>query len=186
VSVGSGKLPSVGFVAVVATYAATAAFFAWGLAKPPLQRVWELHHLMKIGEIGRLDEADRELLEREMDERDALARDLIDGREIGIVSAHLDGWIATRDATLIRTPEAASVRELGIDVQAPDDLLPLEISIRGDGFEETREAAVHGLLRVPLPAPGDGPELIEVSVRGERSGGDTARMGVRITWEGAP
>jgi len=184
-SVKSGRLPSPGFVAILVVYAAAASFFVWALHTPPLQRVWEIHHLLKIGELDQLDKADHRLLERAMDDYPKLARDLLDGHAIGIVSAHLDGWIAAPDATLIRTADSASVRELEIDVQAPVDALPIEILVRGAGFEERREATAHGIVTVPLPAPGDEPEIVEVSLRANESDGGSM-PGVRITWEDRP
>ena len=185
-SVKSGRLPSPGFLAVIVTYAAVVAFFFWGLATPPLHRVWEIHHLMKIGELYQLDEGDRALLEQAMAEHEDLTRDLLDGHELGIISEHLDGWITTPAATLLRTADAAAVGALEIDVQAHDDLLPLEVVVRGDGWKEKHEAERRGRISIPIPAPPGGPEIIEIEIRARQHFADSSVIGVRIFWEGRP
>jgi hypothetical protein len=185
-SVKSGRLPSPGFVAVVATYLAVVLFFVWGLGTPPLQRVWEIHHLMKIGELYRLNEGDRALLEEAMREREELARDLLDGHELGIVSEHLDGWITTPFATLLRTGDSGAIDELVIDVQTDDDRLPLGVVVRGATWEVEREAAERGRVVVPIPPPENGPEIVEVELGGERDFADASVIGVRVSWEVRP
>jgi hypothetical protein len=185
-SVKSGRLPSPGFVAVIVTYLAVALFFVWALTTPPLQRVWEIHHLMKIGELYRLDEDDRALLQRAMAEHEDLARDLLDGHELGIVSEHQDGWITTPFATLLRTGESASVTALEIDVQAHDDLLPLTIVVRGESWTEQRRAKEHGPIAIPIPPPEQGAEIVEVELGGEKHFADASVIGVRVSWEVRP
>jgi len=185
-SVKSGRLPSPGFLAIIATYVALVLFFAWGLATPPLERVWELHHLLKIGEIHLLDADDRALLERAMDEHEDLARDLLDGHEIGIVSEHLDGWITAPAATLLRTAESGSIASLAIDVQTHDDLLPLEVVVRGPGWKEQREVKERGRLVIPIPPPEGGPQVVDVEIEVEQSVAESSVIGVRLDWEAEP
>jgi len=185
-SVKSGRLPSPGLIAVLVTYVAVALFFVWGLATPPLERVWEIHHLMKIGELYRLDNDDRALLEQAIAEHEDLARDLLDGHELGIISEHLDGWITTPAATLLRTGDSGSVAALEIDVQAHDDLLPLTIVVRGKSWKQQRKAEVRGRLVLPIPPPQDGPEIVEVEIEGKQLFADSSVIGVRVDWEGQP
>lgn len=184
-SVASGRLPSAGFVAICAVCVAVVLFFAWALGTPPLDRVWEIHHLAKIGELGRLTAEDRALLEKAMAEHDELARDLLDGHALGIITAHIDGWIATPVATLLRTPES-EVRELRIDVQAPQDLFPVEVAVRGGSWSERRELVEHGALAVTLPAPKSGTEIVEVEIAALNLEADPALLEARITWEDQP
>jgi hypothetical protein len=185
-SVASGRLPSVGFVAVCLTAVAVVLFFIWGLSKPPLERIWEIHHLLKIGEMDRLSSIDKTLLERLMAEHGDLARDLLDGDEIGIISAHRAGWIASPTATMLRTSGSAAVKALEIDVQTHDDLLPLTIVVRGKGWKEQREAEERGRLEVPLPPSKGQDEVIEVRIKGDRLVADASVIGVRVTWEARP
>lgn len=185
-SVKSGRLPSPGLIAVLATYVAVALFFAWALVTPPLERVWEIHHLMKIGELHRLDAGDRAVLARAMAEHEELARDLLDGHELGIISEHLDGWITAPAATLLRTGESRSIEALEIDVQSHDDLLPLTVVVRGDSWEEERWFERRGQVAIPFPPPAGEAEIVEVEIEAAESFADTAVIGVRIHWEGQP
>jgi hypothetical protein len=182
-SVRSGRLPSAGFVAIVSTLVAVAAFFAWGMAQPPLDRVWEIHHLLKIGKMDHLKGRDRALLGRELIEHRGLARDLLDGHPLGIISASSDGWLGSPSATLLRTPDSAAIRSLDIDVQTPLDLLPVDIVVRGDSWKEERRATGHGVITLALPAPRGGPEIIEILVRGKGLSDDPSVLGIRVTWE---
>jgi len=182
-SVSSGRLPSAGFVAIILTAAASAALFAWGFAQPPLDRVWEIHHLMKIGAMTRLDAEDRRLLAEELEKHPDLARDLLDGHAIGIISASIDGWLHTPGATLLRTPESASVKALTLDVHTPEDLLPVRLVLHGDSWREERAVAAQGAVTLPLPPPGDEAEVIELEVGGGGLGSDPSALGLRVTWE---
>jgi hypothetical protein len=184
-SVASGRLPSVGFVALCLVCVAVVLFFVWALRTPVLERVWTIHHLTKIGELDRLSERDKALLGQAMAEHEDLTRDLLDGHELGIITAHVDGWIAAPVATLLRTPESTA-RELKIDVQAPQELFPVQILVRGGDWKERREVKGHGVVALPLPAPDDGPEIVEVEAEAEDDDADHSLLGVRITWEAQP
>lgn len=184
-SVASGRLPSVGFVAFCLVCVAVVLFFIWALSTPALDRVWTIHHLTKIGEINRLNKKDKALLRQAMTEHDDLTRDLLDGHELGIITAHIDGWIAASVATLLRTPESEA-RKLEIDVQAPQELFPVEIRVRGGNWKERREATEHGVVAIPLPTPESGPEIVEVAVESKDPEADSSLLGIRITWEAEP
>jgi hypothetical protein len=100
------RLPSIGFVAVVATYTLTAAFFFWGFRTPDLDRIWSLHHKLKIGRVYDIKKRDRKMLLRAMVRHKELARSLLPSGEIGIISENSDGWIATPIVTILRTPQS--------------------------------------------------------------------------------
>jgi hypothetical protein len=185
-SVASGRWPSAGFVAFCLVLAMAAAFFAWGLRTPPLERVWEIHHLMKIGKLERLDRVDRALLEEQLAAFPELGRDLLDGSEIGLISAHRDGWIAGTRATLLRTPNATAARFLDLDIQAPDEALPLAVVVNGPSWSATREMTGRGPLRVELPPPGAAAEIVEIEIGRPRQGGAAAAPSVRVTWRREP
>ena len=94
------KKPSGGFVALCLTYLTGALFFAWSLATPDLDRVWTLYHMLKIGGVGHLAQDDRELFGAALTRHDNLAVALLHGAEIGVVSAHDSGWIASPNVTV--------------------------------------------------------------------------------------
>lgn len=176
----SGKWPSLGFIAVCLNYSLVAAFFAWGLSNPALDRAWALQHELKIGKVGRLSTAERTLFERCLSRYPKMVLDLLDGSEIGILSANRDGWISTPTATLLRTPKSGQWHELVLDIQTPSDLIPYAVVVRGRGWEKRLPVTRQGVIRVELPPAPAEPELFEVRLRGKKFEPDPSLLGVRI------
>jgi hypothetical protein len=173
-------------VAVCATYVLVAAFFIWGFSTPDLDRVWTLHHELKIGKLTKLKAGDRALLEACMARHAELARDLMDGDDLGIVSAHSEGWIATPTATVLRTEKAGRYRALSLEIQTPRDLLPYRIEVRGRGWSEKLEVTEQGVQEIDLPDPPETPEVIEVRMRGQSFEPDPSVLGVRLGFKESP
>jgi hypothetical protein len=178
--------PSVGFSLVVAVYALSVAFFAWGLSTPPLDRIWQLHHELKIGRIYKLPKEDRQLLLESMREHPTLASALLDAGQVGIISAHRDGWIDTPHVTIIRTPRSAAALRLLLDVQTPPQYIPYEIEIDGSDWERELEVHARGPLAVELPPPPAVPELITLKIKGDELRADPSSIGVRLTFDPPP
>ncbi len=177
------KRPSVGFVAVCLTYCLVVAFFLWGFSTPNLDRVWTLHHMLKTGELDRLTPDDREILSDAIVRHEALAGALLDGAEIGIISAHLDGWIATPCVTLLRTTQSKPFRSISMDVQTPRDLIPFSIVVKGNGWKEKLDVKKHGRFEIDMPAVSDIPEIIEVILKGSDFESDPSMLGIKMTFE---
>lgn len=175
--------PSLGFSLVVATYALSAAFFAWGLSTPPLDRVWELHHELKIGRIYKLSKEDRKVLLDAMTEHPALANALLDAGEAGIVSANRDGWIDTPHVTIIRTPRSPAALKLVLDVQTPPQYIPYELEIDGSGWERELSVEARGPMTIELPPPPASPELVTFKIKGDELRADPSSLGVRLTFD---
>lgn len=184
--VSAGRWPSLGCMAVCATYVLVAAFFIWGFSTPDLDRVWALNHELKIGKLKKLKAGDRALLEDCMARYPRLAQALLDGKEIGLFSAHSDGWIATPTATILRTEKAGRYRALGLEIQTPRDLLPYHIEVRGRGWTERIEVAEQGMQEVDLPDPPETPEVIEVRMRGQSFEPDPSVLGIRVSFKERP
>lgn len=176
------KRPSIGFVAVVATYLAAGGFVLWGLSTPPLDRVWVLHHELKIGLRGAPSADDTRLLRAALRRHRGLAHALLpDGEgDIGLLSKHADGWLATPEATLLRAAGARQ-RELRIEIGTPLDLLPFTIEVEGDRFEQRLTAREHGVLTLMLPAAKDHAELFIVRLRGKKLRSDPSVLNLRLT-----
>lgn len=175
--------PSLGFSIVVATYALTIAFFAWGLSTPPLDRVWHLHHELKIGRTFKLSKEDRQLLTSAMQRHPSLAAAMLDSGQAGIISAHRDGWIDTPYVTLIRTPRSPASLRLTFDVQTPLVYIPYNIEIDGAGWERKVAVEARGKLEVELPPPPAQPELIIIKIKGDELRADPASIGVRLGFD---
>ena len=180
---GLRKHPSVGFIAVCITYILVAAFFFWGFKTPDLDRVWTLHHLLKIGEMEKLGGEDKAILDSTMKRHEQLTEALLGGGDIGIISAHMDGWISTPTATLLRTTDSKDYPTININVQTPEDLLPLELHVNSNSWNKQLEVKNHGEFKVDLPPLSGHPEIIEVVLKGRKFEADQSLLGVRLSFE---
>lgn len=174
--------PSLGFILVIGSYALTLAFFAWGLSTPPLDRVWQLHHELKIGRAYALTPDEKDLLSGAMRRHPALAAALLPSGQIGIISAHRDGWIDTPEVTLIRTPRASTVRLL-LDIQTPPQHIPYKLELSGKSWHRGLEVSARGPLALDLPAPPAEPELLTLKLNGPGLRADPSSLGVRISFD---
>jgi hypothetical protein len=175
--------PSLGFTLVIATYVLSISFFAWGLSTPPLDRVWQLHHELKIGRLYKLSREDRQLLLSAMADHPSLAAALLDSGQAGIVSSHRDGWIDTPHVTIIRTPRSPASLRLVLDVQTPDQYIPYEIEVDGNGWEKQAHVEARGTLTVELPPPAAQPELITLKIKGKELRADPSSIALRVTFD---
>jgi hypothetical protein len=176
----AARLPSVGFVTVILVNSLALAFFLWGFSTPDLDRVWTLHHELKIGSMEGLSRSDRELLNRALARWPRLARSLLDERDIGLISEHSDGWIDTPTAVVLRTPQSRRFRFLVLDVQTAADLMPCSMVVSGERWKRKKRLSEHQRLEIELPeAPGH-PEVITVALRGRSLPSDASALGLRI------
>ncbi len=174
--------PSVGFILVIGSYALTLAFFAWGLSTPPLDRVWQLHHELKIGRAYALTQDEKDLLSGAMRRHSALAAALLPSGQMGIISAHRDGWIDTPEVTLLRTPRASTARLL-LDIQTPPQHIPYKLELSGSGWRHALEVTARGQLSLDLPAPPAEPELLTLKLSGPGLRADPSSLGVRVSFD---
>lgn len=173
------KHPSAGFLAVCTTYLAVFAFLGWGLSTPVLDRVWTLHHELKVGRRGSPKAPDLERIRDALERYPSLAGALLPDAEIGLLSAHRDGWLETPEATILRTAKAQE-RVLQLEIDTPLDLLPFAIDVEGEGWHERVQAADHGVLEVKLPETKGRAELIVVRLRGKKLRADPSVLNVRL------
>jgi hypothetical protein len=173
----------VGFCSIVLTYSLTLAFFAWGLATPPLDRIWELRHQLKTGTVYALTRADRELSSRALKRYPALAEALLPGGQIGIISAQRDGWVDTPEVTILRTPRATHTRRILLEVQTPPQHLPFRATLDGPGWQRAIEVQARGSLVLELPAPGAEPELLSLKLEGAGLRADPSSIAVRVSFD---
>lgn len=180
------KHPSAGFLAVCATYLLAFAFLAWGLSTPALDRVWTLHHELKVGRRGAPKDGDLARLREALERHPSLSGALLPEGQIGLISAHREGWLETPEATILRTAKSKE-RLLRIEVGTPLDLLPFAIDLDGKGFEERVQATEHGVLELTLPPTKGKAELLVLRLRGKKLRADPSVLNVRVTFaEAAP
>ncbi len=174
-------MPSAGFVALCSVYAALAAFFAWGLSTPDLDRAWILHHELKAGHLGAPHGKDRELLTRAMSRHEELAHALLSEGEIGLISSHSEGWLTTTEATIVRTPKA-DARYLALEVATPREHFPIAVDVQGHGWSKHLAVDSQGVHRIELPALHGASELIVVRLA-DGAPRDPSAIGVRVYFE---
>jgi hypothetical protein len=175
--------PSLGFCLMVSTYALTLAFFAWGLTTPRLDRVWQLHHQLKTGDVYALTRADRQLLISSLARHPALAEALLPAGHIGIISAQRDGWIDTPEVSILRTPRATLTQRILLEIQTPPEHLPYRMTLQGPGWQRELEVRERGTLVFPLPPPAGQPELLTLKLEGTGLRADSSSIGVRVTFD---
>jgi len=175
--------PSPGFCLMVLTYSLTLGFFAWGLTTPPLDRVWQLHHQLKTGDVYALTRADRELLVSALARHPALAEALLSAGNIGIISAQRDGWIDTPEVTILRTPRALSTQRILLEIQTPPEHMPYRVTLTGPGWQRELEVGARGMLALDLPPPAGTPELLSLKLEGKGLRADPSSIAVRVTFD---
>ena len=176
----SSKLPSVGFCALVLIHVALVLFLAWGFQKPALERVWELHHALKIGEIGKLKSKDHSLLSKALERHAELAEALVSEGSIGVISAHTYGWLETPEATIIRSKAAGDACDIKFDVSIPDEALPVSVKLAGFGWTQDLSIKKQGSTSFRLPKPTRAPEIIDLEVAASGGHDEVATLGVSV------
>ena len=156
------------------------AFFVWGFTTPDLERIWFLHHELKIGRVYELKKSDRKMLLRAMARYKDLARALLPLGEIGIISENSYGWIATPVVTILRTPESRMTKRLRFDIHTSTALLPYSIAIRGTDFKRKLKVRNQGYLDFRLPDVPRKAEIITVRLEERDFLTDPSVLGVRI------
>lgn len=177
------RAPSVGFVALVLVHMAAVAMLTWAFSTPRLDRIWTLHHELKIGKISKLKADDRQLLTEAMIDHPTLGHALIKRGDIGVVSANRDGWIEHPFATLVRTSNAKTAAIL-VNVETSPEHLPFSIEFESGPWEYNLQVTERKEYRVELPQTDGAPEIITVEVKGKRFKADPAILGLQLHFEG--
>ena len=78
----------------------------------------------------KLGEEDKAIINETMKRHSQLTEALLGGHKIGIISSHIDGWISTPTATILRTKKSKNYSSIKVNVQTPEDLLPFDIDVK--------------------------------------------------------
>jgi hypothetical protein len=177
------RLPSIGFVLFVLIHVVAVGFLVWGFSTPRLDRVWTLHHQLKIGDVSKLDQKDHALLEGSLADHPTLARALISRGDIGVISANRDGWIETPFVTLVRTGDSKTT-ELLLNVETSPEHLPFKVELEGKTWKHVVEVTERKEYAVQLPPPSGKAEIIVANVKGKRFKNDPSILGIQIHFPG--
>jgi hypothetical protein len=178
------RRPTAGFVTVCLVYAALAVFFAWGMSTPDLDRVWTLHHQLKSGRGGGPRAPDPRLLGRSMVRHPELAGALLRDASIGLISSNSEGWIATSEATILRT-KRSQAGAVQLEIASPDALLPIQVELEGQNWRESKQLTARGVHAIALPALSGTSELIVLRLKGRAAHADPSVLGVRVSFSDA-
>ncbi len=177
------KTPSFGFVLTLLVYAGVITFLSWGFATPRLDRIWHLHHELKIGRVAKLTVEDKSLLRQALKDHPTLAAALLPRGDIGLISANREGWIETPEVTLVRTGDSTT-QQLQMNVQTSPEHLPFKVRLSGENWEEKLDVAERRLYTIDLPPTPGHSELITLRVKGKRFRADPAILGIELHFDG--
>lgn len=173
--------PSAGFAATLFVYAAAVVLIGWGLRTPELDRVWTLEHALKAGHQSALSTQDRALLRRAFATHPNLAGGLIEGRTMGLLTAHRAGWCSRGAAVLVRLGGVDTPVDVRID-SSPEGF-PVRVELEGFGWRREVSLEEGGVARVELPKVEEA-EVVSVTARGGANG--QAPRAFEISFEGNP
>lgn len=174
------RLPSSGFCVLISVHLGLAAYLLWGFAEPPLERVWELHHALKIGQLGRLERQDAELLRAAMVRHPSLAESLLGEGQLGLVSAHSRGWLETPDATALRTARAHDPCSMEVEARMPSEAFPVTIDVVSREWRARVVLQEPGTNTLSLPEGHGAAEVISLHTSTHAPHDDGETLGVRL------
>lgn len=146
--------PSAGFLLLIATVAATAAFLGWGSTQPDLDRVWWRLQEIQTGRIHQLEDEDLHLLRTTIADHPELAPAILDNRPAGILSAHTSGHLETETAYLLVQPGLEKAPDMVIDCRLPDGAYPADLVLSGPQVTEVIRIEKPGTISIPAPDEG--------------------------------
>lgn len=177
------RRPSIGFVLFVLIHVAAVGFLVWGFSTPRLDRIWTLHHQLKIGDVSKLDNEAQTLLEGTLIDHPTLARALISRGDIGVISANRNGWIETPFVTLVRTGDSKTT-ELLLNIETSPEHLPFKVELESKTWKHVVEVTERKEYVVQLPPPSGKAEVILGNVKGKRFKNDPSILGIQIHFPG--
>lgn len=177
------RLPSFGFVLFVLIHVVAVGFLVWGFSTPRLDRIWTLHHQLKIGDVSKLNDEDQTLLESTIVDHPTLARALISRGDVGVISANRDGWIETPFVTLVRTGDSKT-HELWLNVETSPEHLPFKVELESKTWKHVVEVTERKEYVVQLPPTSGKAEVIVANVKGKRFKNDPSILGIQIHFPG--
>ena len=173
--------PSGGFVATLFIHVAAVALIGWGLQTPVLDQVWTLEHALKAGRQSALSPPDRALFQRAFATHPDLAGGLIEGRSIGLLTAHRSGWCSRGAAVLVRV--GGSNAQVDVRIDSSPEGFPVRVELEGSGWRRDVSFEKGGVVRVALPKT-EHAEVMSVTARGGADGQSPTAF--EISFEGNP
>lgn len=178
-------LPGGGFVLLVASWGGLAAFLAWGMREPDLDRVWRILARADRGSVE-LSAEDAEVLARSIERHPELALDRLGGKRQKHLARTSGGWSTAPVSYFLALRSAGGALRVGLEARGATRW-PLAVDVEAGGAacrlefegEGVRECAlssaaaggegapvlgrlvVHGAFRAPADGKGAGLRFVE-------------------------
>jgi len=153
--------PGGGFVLLALVSAAAIGFFGWGLVTPRLDAFWRLQVRLAIGGAP-LDEREFDLVQKTIVRYPKIADNLLEGGQVGLISANDEGVVDVGYAYLLRTQPDARRLSVTASARAADNPITIHVRTLTERFEAEVSSAAP--LSWGLPTSGRFPQLIEIRV----------------------
>lgn len=161
--------PSIGLVFTLAVYSCCALFFAWGLAEPEQDRVWNMGQKIRAGNFSAADSQELEFLQREIDKDESLARWLLRSRPEGLISPNARGWSDHEKAALARIKDDSQSCFIELKIAGPKGVLPVTVQARSLHWQASRTLSSSGTtVTLDLPPVEGKAELILLYVQSKK------------------
>lgn len=178
------KFPSLGLVLVVLVHVGLVGFLVWGFAQPPLDRVWELSHALKIGKFGTLTAPDRDLLRATLARHPRLTESLLSQGEVGIISANNRGWLETPDATLLVSANAPAPCTMRVTTRSAERAFPVNLEISGAGWRRQLVVSDARGTEMTFPSTRRAADVVEVRFSSKDATQGGVHLGFRCSKRG--
>jgi len=174
------KLPSIGFVLVALVHLGLVGFLVWGFEQPPLDRVWELGHALKLGKLETLTPRDKNLLRATLERHPGLAESLLTQGKVGIISAHDRGRLETAAATVLRSADATLPCNMQVEARSAEQSSKVHVEVSGSGWQRRLLLSRTGSVEVAFPSIRPAADIIEVRFTRGDSAVDARTAGVHL------
>ena len=154
--------PGAGFVLVSVTLLGMIVFFAWGLDTPPLDEVWQIQMKIQLGEGRHLSKRELVLFQNALTRHPEIARNILEDRDYGIISAQEGGFVDIGYAYLIRATEN-SPTVLQMEISPGLELGGVHATVRTVSSEQQRILLPGKRIAVGVGPSASHPQLIEVT-----------------------
>ena len=169
------RLPSFGFLVLVASHVSLIAFLAWGYTQPPLDRVWGIMQRMHRQDFTGLTAAEVAIVQEQIEHHPGLTSEFVGRSGADPIEPTRGGWLSLRQFHLLVMPQAAGVVTVGAQSRAPATSYPIRVRLQGPDVDEQLVLQRDESRELTLPAKPPSPTLIRVTVEPD----GTPQPGVR-------
>lgn len=177
---GNRQKPSAGFWLLCGVSALVVAFFIWGFSTPRLEDVWKLEVKLKIGQIQRISDSEKEMFYGVFEDYPKYMKDLSGRRGIDLLSANSDGLSLVDELLILRTSDASNCGKFMLDVSGAQSEYPIVFTIKGRTWKKELKVTRNGRSTVWLPKGVQVPEFIEVTRKNSKGKSGSVDVKVRF------